>query len=250
MPSDHAREELILKHLPQVRFIARDIYERINHRIEFEDLVSTGALGLIKAVDKFDPKRGIQLRTYAEHKIRGALLDSLRKLDAAGRVSRRCARELEEVTLSLTRRLQRAPTHDEIATEMRLSPAAYRAAYRAATASFPAALDADLEPGNDSSGTHAALQPCPAPSPEELAAAEESRQLVAAAIAALPPRARAVLQLYCEGLSTPRVCSKLHLTEWQVDHARQSALKQLRAELARDCGASLTSLNPVQGPLF
>ena len=77
------RERLILEHLPQVRLIARRIHERLPDSVNIEDLVSTGTLGLIAAIDRFDPKHNVKLKTYAEYKIRGAILDSLRGLDWA-----------------------------------------------------------------------------------------------------------------------------------------------------------------------
>ena len=83
------RERLILEHLPQARMLARRIHDRLPENVSLDDLVSTGVLGLISAIDHFDPSRGVQLRTYAEHKIRGAILDSLRRLDWAPRQDRR-----------------------------------------------------------------------------------------------------------------------------------------------------------------
>jgi len=84
--SDEERERLILEHLPQVRLIARRIQERLPKNISLEDLVSTGVLGLISAIDNFDPSHNVKLKTYAEYKIRGAILDSLRGLDWAPRI--------------------------------------------------------------------------------------------------------------------------------------------------------------------
>jgi RNA polymerase sigma factor FliA len=77
------RERLILEHLPQVRLIARRIHERLPESVNLEDLISTGTIGLIAAIDRFDPGHNVKLKTYAEYKIRGAILDSLRGLDWA-----------------------------------------------------------------------------------------------------------------------------------------------------------------------
>ena len=79
--SDDERERLILQHLPQVRLIARRIQERLPENISLEDLISTGVIGLIAAIDNFDPSHNVKLKTYAEYKIRGAILDSLRGLE-------------------------------------------------------------------------------------------------------------------------------------------------------------------------
>src|SRR5436305_4490456 len=119
--TDDERERLILEHLPQVRLIARRIQERLPENISLEDLVSTGVIGLISAIDNFDPSHNVKLKTYAEYKIRGAILDSLRGLDWAPRQKRRKAKQIEAAIASLEQRLQRAPSEDEIAEEMEVS---------------------------------------------------------------------------------------------------------------------------------
>src|SRR6185295_3673400 len=112
------RERLILEHLPQVRLIARRIYERLPENVSLDDLISTGVIGLIAAVDRFDPAQGVQLKTYAEHKIRGAILDSLREMDWAPKNKRRRAKQIEAAINSLEQRLGRAPGEEEIAAEL------------------------------------------------------------------------------------------------------------------------------------
>src|SRR5690242_3467697 len=121
MISDAEREQLILQHLPQVRLIARRIQERLPENISLEDLISTGVVGLISAIDNFDPSHNVKLKTYAEYKIRGAILDSLRGLDWAPRQKRRRAKQIEAAIASAEQRLQRAPTEDEIAAELDVS---------------------------------------------------------------------------------------------------------------------------------
>src|SRR5579883_1632001 len=88
------RERLILEHLPQVRLIARRIHERLPESVNLEDLISTGTLGLIAAIDRFDPNHNVKLKTYAEYKIRGAILDSLRGLDWAPRQQRKRSKQI------------------------------------------------------------------------------------------------------------------------------------------------------------
>src|ERR1700741_5478262 len=92
---DGERESLILEHLPQVRLIARRIQERLPENISLDDLVSTGVIGLISAIDNFDPAHNVKLKTYAEYKIRGAILDSLRGLDWSPRQMCLMAKQIE-----------------------------------------------------------------------------------------------------------------------------------------------------------
>src|ERR1700740_3595306 len=112
------RERQILEHLPQVRLIARRIHDRLPETVSLDDLVSTGVVGLISAIDNFDPRHNVKLKTYAEYKIRGAILDSLRGLDWAPRQKRRKAKQIEAAVASAEQRLHRSPTEDEIAAEL------------------------------------------------------------------------------------------------------------------------------------
>ena len=93
--------EAILEHLPQVRLIARRIQERLPDSISIDDLISTGVVGLISAIDNFDPGHNVKLKTYAEYKIRGAILDSLRGLDWAPRQKRRKSKQIEAAIAAL-----------------------------------------------------------------------------------------------------------------------------------------------------
>src|SRR5579859_1295422 len=115
------RERLILQHLPQVRLIARRIHERLPESVNLEDLVSTGTLGLIAAIDRFDPRHNVKLKTYAEYKIRGAILDSLRGLDWAPRQQRKRSKQIEAAISAAEQRLHRGPTEEEIAQELQLT---------------------------------------------------------------------------------------------------------------------------------
>ena len=103
----HDRETLILEHLPQVRLIARRIHERLPGSVSLDDLVSTGIVGLISAIDNFDPKLNVKLKTYAEYKIRGAILDSLRGMDWAPRQQRKRVKMIEAAiaAFSIRRRI-------------------------------------------------------------------------------------------------------------------------------------------------
>src|SRR5579862_1658521 len=111
--SAQERDALILEHLPQVRMAARRIHSRLPEYLGLDDLVSSGIVGLISAIDRFDRSRSIQLKTYAEHKIKGAILDSLRRLDWAPRQQRKRARRVEAAIATAEQRFQRPPTEEE-----------------------------------------------------------------------------------------------------------------------------------------
>lgn len=124
--SEEERERLILEHLPQVRLVARKIHERLPESICFEDLLSSGVVGLIQAIDNFDPRQNVKLKTYAEFRIRGAILDSLRDTDWAPRLKRKQAREFEAAIARVEQRLGRTPEEAEIAGEVNLTVDEYR----------------------------------------------------------------------------------------------------------------------------
>src|SRR6202012_1568048 len=115
------RERMILEHLPQVRLIRRRIHERLPESVNLDDLIAPGTIGLIAAIDRFDPRHNVKLKTYAEYKIRGAILDSLRGLDWAPRQQRRRSKQIEAAIASAEQLLHRAPTEEEIASELKIS---------------------------------------------------------------------------------------------------------------------------------
>src|SRR5437667_5220620 len=125
--TNEERERLILEHLPQVRLIARRIQERLPESISLDDLVSTGVLGLISAIDNFDPRHKVKLKTYAEYKIRGAILDSLRGLDWAPRQKRKRAKQIQAAVAGASQKLSHEPTAEEIAQELGLPLEEYHA---------------------------------------------------------------------------------------------------------------------------
>ena len=120
------REDLIMEHLPQVRWIAHRIYDRLGGAISLEDLISTGIVGLINAIDSFDPRHNVKLKTYAEHKIRGAILDSIRGLDGIPAHKRKRLKDVELAILQVENRLQRSATDEEIASELKISLSEYQ----------------------------------------------------------------------------------------------------------------------------
>src|SRR5664279_1391303 len=120
------QERALLEHLPVVRFLARRIHERLPQHVDIEDLVSAGVVGLMDAFAKFDPDKKVQFRSYAQFRIRGAILDSLRTLDWSPRELRRKGRAVEEAIRVLTARMGHAPGESEVADEMGLGLEEYQ----------------------------------------------------------------------------------------------------------------------------
>lgn len=230
--SDGEREALIIEHLPQVRLIARRIHERLPESILFEDLLSAGVVGLIQAIDNFDPLQNVRLKTYAEFRIRGAILDSLRDLDWAPRMKRRLAREMEAAVESAERRLGRVPEEADIAAELKLSVADYRLRL-----SEVAALDVgELEFLRDDSGLPAAYRYVIDPeenSPVVQLERAELERLITASIDRIPAVERMVLSLYFfEELTLREVGDVMGLHFTRVSQIKSQALLRLRNSIS------------------
>src|SRR5882724_11531498 len=115
------REARLNENLPEVRYIARRIHDRLPSHVSFDDLVHAGILGLIDAVDKFDASKNVQLKSYARFRIRGAILDSLRQMDWSPRNLRRQARRIEDTNRELAAELGHAPSEPELAARLGLA---------------------------------------------------------------------------------------------------------------------------------
>jgi RNA polymerase sigma factor for flagellar operon FliA len=227
------RDQLILEHLPQVKWIARRLHQSIQGRVDLDDLISAGTIGLIAAIDRFDPVRQLQLKTYAEHKIRGAMMDHLRSIDILSRDDRRRTKETGAARVELERRLQRTATYAEVAEEMGLTLEEYTKTLTAPGAQAPFSLDASVK-GSDGALKFSELMPDRStPSPEQRLAESELRSCVSEAIDALKPKTRSVITLhYAHGLTMRKIASMLDMSEWQVQESRRKAIGELRSRLA------------------
>lgn len=237
MISDAEREQLILEHLPQVRLIARRIQERLPENISLEDLVSTGVVGLISAIDNFDPSHNVKLKTYAEYKIRGAILDSLRGLDWAPRQKRRKAKQIEAAIATAEQRLQRTPTEEEIAAQLGIGLEQYHEWLVEIRGLNIASLEhAGQEQGRD------LLHHIPDTEenlPSTLLEQSELERLVAESIDQIPEMERKVLALYYqEELTLREIAEVVKLHESRISQLKSQAILRLRARLAAQWPAS------------
>jgi RNA polymerase sigma factor for flagellar operon FliA len=223
------RERLILEHLPQVRLIARRIHERLPESVNLEDLVSTGILGLISAIDRFDPGQKVKLKTYAEYKIRGAILDSLRGLDWAPRQQRRRSKLIELAVANLEQHLHRAPTEDEIAGELGLSLDEYHEWLVEIRGLNVGSLE--HAPGEeDGRDLLKFISDKQEDWPSHLLERAELKRVLAQAISRMPYIERTVLGLYYQQELTLREISRVvKLHESRVSQLKTQAIVRLRA---------------------
>jgi len=137
----HLRDRLILTYAPLVKFVAGRVGASLPSHVDEQDLVSYGLLGLIGAIERFDPDREIKFETFAMARIRGAIIDELRSLDWVPRSVRTRARQIERAIAVLERELMRAPTDDEIAKKLGIEPEALEDSLREISRTSVAALD-------------------------------------------------------------------------------------------------------------
>jgi RNA polymerase sigma factor for flagellar operon FliA len=230
------RERVLLGNLPLVRFVARSIHERLPQHVEMEDLVSAGIVGLIDAFNKFDAGKNIQFRSYAQFRIRGAILDSLRSMDWGSRELRRKARGVENAVQKLTSRLKRKPLESEIAAELEIPLSAYQGLLAKLRQLEIGSLQ-ELHTEGSPEDELAYLPTAPEEDPlYRCLQAEVSTQL-SVAIAELPQREARVLALYyVEEMTLKEIGVVLGLVESRVSQIRAAAVRTLRTRLAGNAG--------------
>jgi RNA polymerase sigma factor for flagellar operon FliA len=235
--SDEERERLILEHLPQVRLIARRIQQRLPESIVLDDLISTGVIGLISAIDNFDPGENVKLKTYAEYKIRGAILDSLRGLDWAPRQKRKKSKQIEAAVAAAEQRLQRAPTEAEIAAELGIQTDEYHKWL----VEIRGLNIASLEYVSGDQGTDM-LNYIPDDSddlPSAIFERSELERLLATSIEGIPEIERTVLSLYYhEELTLREIAQVVNLHESRISQLKSQAILRLRSHMAQQWPAA------------
>ena len=226
------RDVLLIEHLPMVRYLARRIHERLPQHVELDDLVSAGIVGLIDALSKFDHKKKVQFESYAQFRVRGAILDSLRTLDWSPRELRRKGRAVEEAIRAVTNRVRRSPFEQEVAAEMKLSLPEYQALLGDLKGLEIGSLH--LERSEDSSDEELVYIPgSPEDDPLFRCLKGEMKLKLADAIDALPEKERMVLTLYYyEELTMKEIGLTLGVVESRVSQIHSSAVLRLRVALA------------------
>ena len=225
------QEKILLEHLPVVRFLARRIHERLPQHVDIEDLVSAGVVGLMDAFAKFDPDKKVQFRSYAQFRIRGAILDSLRTLDWSPRELRRKGRAVEEAIRVLTARMGHAPGETEVAAELNVSLEEYQQLLGELKGLEIGTLH--MERNEESGDEELAYVPGkPEEDPLFRCLKGELQERLTDAITHLPDRERLVMTLYYyEEMTMREIGLALGVVESRVSQVHASAVVHLRATL-------------------
>lgn len=231
-----ARERLIVHYAPLVKYVSGRVAMGLPPNIDPEDLNSYGIFGLVDALEKFEPDRGVKFETYAIARIRGAVFDGLREQDWVPRTVRQKARRLEQTIARLEARLGRSATDAEISEAMNLTLEEYAALLTEIQGTGLVSLDEWWSDGDDDKGlTLGELIHDPAAeNPGAAVEAEEVEKLLGQVIDALPEREKLIITLYYyEGLTLKEIGRVLGVTESRVSQLHTRAIVRLRARLHR-----------------
>jgi RNA polymerase sigma factor FliA len=232
-PAVENSDQLLLEQLPQVKYIARRIHERLPQHVPFDDLVHAGIVGLIDAMHKYDASKNVRFASYAKFRIRGAILDSLRDMDWSPRDLRRKARRLEATMQKLQTELGHSATEPELAEAMGMTLEEFQHMLDEIRGLEVGSLQIEsLEDGRETDLSETIAGP-PDQDPLSLYMRTERKQMLATAIAELPEREQQVLALYYqEELTMKEVGAVLGVGESRVSQIHSVAVSRLRATLS------------------
>lgn len=228
---DEVRADQVLEYMPLVHIVAHKIHSRLPPQVELDDLISAGVVGLLDAFSKFDADNGAQFRTYAQFRVRGAILDSLRIGDPGSRDTRRKGRELHAAAQRVRSRELREPTEQEVVDELGWT----LREYRAVTTELSLLAPANDDPTEDGEAVFDRLTNVPDPRAEDpLTACVRSQEyaVLRSHVASLGETERLVVELYYdEEMSMKEIGELLGTVESRVSQVHAAALDKLRAAL-------------------
>ena len=228
------RNQLIIYYTPFVKYVAGRVLAGMPRHFDEDDLVSYGIIGLIDAIERFEPDRNLRFETYAVPRIKGAIIDELRAIDWVPRSVRTKARAVDHAITHLESTLGRTPTDAEVAAQLEMTPDAFNKALRKISSVGMIALDEVQRSGERSDrSTLGETLPDRAQGPLEVFEAKESKEALRVAVHRMPERERAVLMMYYyDGMTLTEIGGVLGVTESRVCQIHTKALRQLRSKLA------------------
>lgn len=216
------RNRLVVQHAPLVKYVVGRVRAGLPQNVDWNDLVSEGVVGLIDAIDKFDPGRGLQFQTYAVPRIRGAIIDSLRASDWVPRSVRSKLREIEQAQTALENALGRSPEDHEVAAELGISLTELQEIYSKAAYTSVASLDEIGMAGEDVGPATPGLEDVD----------DDMKQMLVHVVRQLPERDQVIISLYYyEGLTLSEIGQVLRVSESRVSQLHTRAALALRGKL-------------------
>ncbi len=228
------RDQLIVHYAPVVKYVAGRVSVGLPRHVDEADLASYGIIGLIDAIERFEPARNIKFETYAIPRIKGAIIDELRSIDWVPRSVRAKARAVEQSYAKLEATLHRTPTDDEVAADLEMTDEEFQTALRKISFVGVVALDEVFRGGDRSDrSTLGETLPDATAGPMDTYEVKETKEALIRAVGQMGEREKTVLTLYYyEGLTLAEIGEILGVTESRVCQIHTKAVLQLRAKLA------------------
>ncbi|MCL1844017.1 MAG: FliA/WhiG family RNA polymerase sigma factor [Defluviitaleaceae bacterium] len=226
------KEKLILHYAPLVKHVAGRLLVHIGQHVEYDDLVGYGIFGLIDAIEKFDSTKGVKFETYASFRIRGAVIDHIRRMDWVPRTLRQKNKQMEQVYNQLEDELGRQPTDEELAAKLELTIEETQDLLRKSSVLSLVSLDDYMEQNYESSFT--SLVASRVDSPEEQTERQERKEMLADSINKLTEKERLVITLYYfEDLTLKEISSIMKVSESRVSQIHTKAITRLQGKLGK-----------------
>ncbi len=234
-PSAEIREKLILEYAPLVKVVAGRLSMYLGYNVEYDDLVSYGIFGLIDAIDKFDSLKEVKFETYASLRIRGAILDQIRKMDWIPRTVRQRQKQITNAITEIESSTGRAATDEEVALALGISDEEYEDWQSQMKVTNVVSLDEFVEQGSDIADNHG-LSSHPE-RPEEAIEKEELKKMLAEALSTLTEKEQKVVVLYYyEDLTLKEISNVLEVSESRVSQLHTKALGKMKKKLGNYMG--------------
>ncbi len=235
--SPELREKIILEYAPLVKVVAGRLSMYLGYNVEYEDLVSYGIFGLIDAIDKFDCMKDVKFETYASLRIRGAILDQIRKMDWIPRTIRQKQKKIDSVIREIEARSGRNATDEEIAEGLGISGDEYVEWQSQMKITNVVSLNEFLEQGSEVSNEASHTKSAQFDSPEEVLERDELKRILAEALELLTEKERKVIVLYYyEELTLKEISSILEVSESRISQLHTRALQKMKAKLGSYIG--------------
>lgn len=233
--SNRERNEIIMEFLPKINYIVQSLkQENLPPTVTEEDLINTGVLGLIDAINKYDPSKGVKLSTYAEIRIRGQIIDSLRKLDWVPRNVRQKARHIEAAILEVEQKLGREATPEEIAEYLGMDVEEYMKYAEKISNSGLISIDTTVGSDEDANTKLWQIISINDDTPDKYVEEEELKKIISDIISKLNERERLVITLYYyEELSMKEIGEVLGLTESRISQIHTKTMMKIKSMIKK-----------------
>jgi RNA polymerase sigma factor for flagellar operon FliA len=229
------REKLIIEYAPLVKMVAGRLSMYLGYSVEYDDLVSYGIFGLIDAIDKFDMTKEVKFETYASLRIRGAILDQIRKMDWIPRTVRQRQRQIDTAIKELEARSGKAPTDEEISAHLGITSDEFTEWQTQVKADSVISLNEYVEQGNDLSSEK--IQSSGYDMPERVVEKKELKEVLTEAMELLTDKEKKVILLYYyEELTLKEISLVLDVTESRVSQLHTKALQKMKTKMGRYMG--------------